>query len=120
MSSAAARARQPLPLTATAIQAVLIERGLRVTVAHEDQLVAEYPVRPARITHDPRKSVVLTRDDRGNWRGVLMVALSTNGFEVKNQVTQFRDLLHVATWTRWHAENSAQPTLRQLTLREVH
>jgi len=110
------RRLESLVLSASAIRAVLIERGLRLTVADEDHLAATWPVRTARVVRDGLRMVVLRRNRDGEWRGALLLRSARNGFDLIAQEQRFRDLLHLAIWLHWCAARSAPTSVRVVPL----
>lgn len=103
MTAAALPRTIPARVTLKSLRTVLHERGLQLQRADRDQLVARWPVSAARVVHDGRQVVVLSMDEKREWRGVLLVGSGANGFELRGQATRFRDLLHFTMWLDMHA-----------------
>ena len=94
------------PILLKSLRIVLVERGLKLTVAKKDEVVARWPVHVARVAQEGARIAVLRRNDRGEWRGVIMVGTG-KGYDLVAQEVRFRDLVHVSLWLGMHAPNSS-------------
>lgn len=101
-------------LDAASLELLLLEQGLTLLVAQHDHVVAQWPIRPARVAHDERRRVVFRKNDAGEWRGALLVATSDKSYDLVSFERRFRDLLHVGLWLGARAPKSApaSPTAR--------
>jgi hypothetical protein len=101
---------ETLALSAPALIKILVECGLSLTILdEEDRVIAQWPVRPARVAHDGRRIVIFRMNERGEWRGVLLVGSAPNGYDLVAAETRFRDLLHVSLWLGTHAPPQPSP-----------
>ena len=107
----------PALLSVEALRALLIKQGARIDIRDRaDEIVARWPIRPARVRHDARRVVVFRMNERGEWRGVLMVGAQTpNAYDLIAQETHFRDLSHVMLWLGAHEPKSCWPAPFEIT-----
>jgi hypothetical protein len=98
--TAALQLRDAHALSAESLKALMLKLGARVDIRDAvDEVVARWPVRTARVPHDERRVAVFRMNERGDWRGVLLVGGTTqNAYDLVAQEPQFRDVLHVALW----------------------
>lgn len=91
-------------LSAETLKALMSERGAKVAIRDVvDEVIARWPVRPARVAHDARRVAVFRMNVRGEWRGVLLVGgAAPKSYELVAQENHFRDLLHVSLWLGAH------------------
>jgi hypothetical protein len=95
-------------LNASSIAHLLREEGLLLISEADHHVVAQWPIRPARVPHDLRRSVVFTRNDQNVWRGAYLESEAGNGLGLKDTKPHFKDLLHVGIWLRGHAPQDEQ------------
>jgi len=88
------------PLSAESLKTLLDTLGASIGIRDTvDEIIARWPVRSARVAHDERRVAVFRMNERGEWRGVLMVGGDTpHAYELVAQEAHFRDVLHVALW----------------------
>ncbi len=102
---------QALALSAPALIKTLVECGLSLTILDEgDRVVAQWPVGPARVSHEGRRVVMFRMNERGEWRGLLLVGSAPYGYDLVAEETRFRDLLHVSLWLGTHAPRQPSRT----------
>lgn len=91
------------------MRALVLKLGARIDFRDVvDEIIARWPVRPARATHDQRRVAVFRMNTRGEWRGVLMIGTTPNAYELVAQESHFRDVLHVALWLA-RTESKSRP-----------
>ncbi|HXH62914.1 MAG TPA: hypothetical protein VNG95_01955 [Gemmatimonadales bacterium] len=83
-------------ITGSAIADFCAANGLRVLVRQDDIVAAERPVVGVR---DLRRGLVAQRDPTtGQWRASIVLRRGLNHYEIVQQRSAFRDLLHFEIW----------------------
>lgn len=102
--TAALQMRDPTQLSAEKLKALMSELGAEVAIRDVvDEVIARWPIHPARVAHQERRVVVFRMNERGEWRGVLLVGGAVpNAYDLVAQESHFRDLLHVSLWLGAH------------------
>lgn len=105
---------QTLPITLKALRALLVERGLKLQVATKTEVVARWPLPITTVAREGARATVLRRNERDEWRGVVMVNSEGKGWGLVAQRTRFRDLLDIEMWLRCYAPGAGTPQLHEV------